>query len=143
MNNQCAADLSGQQSDNDCYEFHHAADGLGRPAGDASTRQRPPSSRATTHSHVWRVTQTVAMEENITLSRDFHIPCEISDKENPHEDTITLIGVRDNDENSTTVFPANRLLALSPLLRSILSPLCPFEKKDIKIFMLGAENLHT
>ena len=69
------------------------------------------------------------------MSRDFHILCEISDKENPHEDTITLIGVRDNDENGATVFPANRLLAVSPLLRSILSPLCPFEKKDIKVFM--------
>ena len=125
--------MSGQQSDNDCYEFHHAADGLGRAAGDASSARpvvaQPPAATC------GGLPRQIVMEENITLSRDFHILCEISDKENPHEDTITLIGVRDNDENGATVFPANRLLAVSPLLRSILSPLCPFEKKDIKVFM--------
>ena len=72
-----------------------------------------------------------------SFSRDFLIDFVSKDREQVQEDTITLVGDANSGEITTQIFPASRLLAVSPLLRSLLPPPCPYVPRKYHVSVPG------
>ena len=70
-----------------------------------------------------------------SFSREYLIDFASENRENVQEDTITLVG--DGDSGEILAFPASRLLAISPLLRSLLPPPCPYEPRNYHVSVPG------